>query len=146
MCTATTCNVLLADTDAAVHLVERLIGDGFGVLKATTWHDALRLIEQMKPHVVVVGYHFDEMRADRLIQFLRDAPRRIGIVVVRGLPAGATDFNEEAVAESYRQLGADAYLPLRKTAPAAHAEAVELRSTLRDLCKRVAAPQRRDLP
>jgi hypothetical protein len=141
MSTASRCNVVLADTERAVHLVERFIGDEFSVLKATTWDGALRLIEEMKPHIVVVGYHFDEVRAHRLIQFLRDLPRRIGIVVVRGLPVGAPDLNEEAVAETYRQLGADVYLPLQKTAPAGDAEALHLRSTLRELCKRVTQPE-----
>jgi PleD family two-component response regulator len=108
--------VLVADTAQALPLVARLLGDEFEIRGATTWDDAVRCLGE-RPHVAIVGYHFDGMRAYRLVQKIREEDDAcLGVVVIRAPPLIPHGADEKEIEESYRQLGADTYLVLDKTA------------------------------
>lgn len=112
----TVTRVLLADTPQALPLVARLLGEEFAVFRASTSEEALRVLEAHQPQVAVIGYHFDDQRPYRLLQAIREARERVPVVLVRALPVLRHQNDEKEIEESYRQLGADAYLVLDKAA------------------------------
>jgi len=48
----------VADSEHALPLVVRLLGDAFELCTVPTWADALGCVEAQRPRVIVVGYHF----------------------------------------------------------------------------------------
>jgi PleD family two-component response regulator len=135
-----TCRVLIADTPEALPLVSRLLGEEFEISRASTSDDAERLVEQSRPDVVIVGYHFDGARPYRLLQNLRDGARavRVAALLVRALPVLPQAMEEKGIEDTYRQMGADGYLVLDKGARGdAFKEVSErLRSAVWRLCPR----------
>jgi PleD family two-component response regulator len=130
--------VLVADTAQALPLVARLLGDEFEIRGATTWDDAVRCLGE-QPHVAIVGYHFDGMRPYRLLQKIREEDDAcLGVVVIRAAPLVPHGADEKEIEESYRQLGADTYLVLDKTARGE--QFVEASARLRSAVRRLFAP------
>lgn len=142
--------VLVADTEQALPLVSRLLGgDGFELCTASSSEAALQCIERQRPHVVIVGYDFDGMRAYRFVQQVRalDNAEHRGLLLVRAAPVLAHALKEKDMEESYRQLGVDEYLVLDKGArgEAFEQTAERLRSAVTSLYERLAhARHRRD--
>ena len=142
--------VLVADTEQALPLVARLLGGGdFELCTASSWDEALRCIETLRPHIVIVGYHFEGMRAYRFVQQVRalENAAHLGLLLVRAAPVLAHSGNEKEMEESYRQLGVDEYMVLDKGARGEKFEetAERLRSAVTGLYQRLAyAQQRRD--
>jgi hypothetical protein len=95
-------------------MVTRLLGDEFDVCCASTWDDGVKCLEEQRPHVAVVGYHFDNVRADRFLRHVRANSNagELGVVVIRALPALSSSLDETETEKSYRQLGADIYMIL----------------------------------
>jgi DNA-binding response OmpR family regulator len=110
--------VTIADVEHALGVVTRLLGEEFDVCCASTWDEGLKCLEEQRPHVAVVGYHFDNVRADRFVRHLRahSGASELGVVVVRSLPALSSWLNEAETEKSYRQLGADVYMLLEQAA------------------------------
>ena len=141
--------MLVADTEQALPLVSRLLGDDFELCTASDWDGAMRCIETQHPHVVIVGYHFEGMRAYRFVQQVRalENSQHLGLLLVRSVPVLTHSVNEKEIEESYRQLGIDEYLVLDKGARGEHFDetAERLRSTVTRLYERLADAQlRRD--
>src|SRR5207237_206923 len=89
--------VLVADTAQALPLVARLLGDEFEIRAASTWDDAVRCLGE-RPHVAIVGYHFDGMRPYRLLQKIREeAEPHLGVVLIRALPVLPQRTDEEDI-------------------------------------------------
>ena len=135
------CRVLVADTPEALPLVSRLLGEDFLLTHATTVDEAERLLGEYDPDVVVVGYHFDNLRPYRLLQTLKDddRPMRVAALLVRALPVLPQATDEKRIEDSYRQMGADAYLVLDKAARGeAFTEVSErLRGAVKRLCPKI---------
>ncbi len=110
--------VLVADTARALPLMAKLLGEGWRVLPAPTYAHAVRCLRKSAFDAVIVGYHFDDMRPDRLLRYIRGEPslRSKPVVLVRGLPFLHVGLDDEELRVAYTEIGADAYLPLDKNA------------------------------
>jgi response regulator RpfG family c-di-GMP phosphodiesterase len=135
--------VTIADVEHALRAVTRLLGDDFEVCCASTWDEGLKCLEEQRPHVAVVGYHFDNVRADRFLRHVRARSNasELGVVVIRAVPALSSSVDETETEKSYRQLGADVYMILD---PATGSEnftesSQRLRSAVWNLHKKLAA-------
>lgn len=101
---------LYADTPRAISALEgALVDDDVDFVEAHTYEEAIQAAEITCPDMYVVGHHFDEMQADRLIRFLRSKPWAAStpIVVIRALPLAASSRDEEKFKESYATMGAE---------------------------------------
>ncbi len=110
--------VLIVDTPYAASLVRKLLDPGFETACATSWADAVRSLEEKRPEIVLLGYHFDETRPYRFLQHLRNDPltRHIPVLIVRGVAVQQGPYMDEEIRESYKDLGADAYVAIDKSA------------------------------
>ena len=108
------CRALIAETRKAINdLQSALGGTELELLRAATFEQAIDLARERKPHVCIVGYHFDEARPYRLINRLRgELGEEVPILLIRALPLTTPDRDEEQIGDSYRNIGADEYLPL----------------------------------
>ncbi len=130
--------VLIADTELGAPLLAKLLGDPFDTRTQTTWDGAVRLLQEQKPSIVVVGYHFDETRPYRLIRYVHEqaATRELPVLLVRGIAVEQGPYADEEIRQSYRRLGASAYLALDKSAAAKHPEeAQRLRKLVDELLR-----------
>ncbi len=111
--------ILVVDTAVAGPLVARLLDAEFHVITVDTWNEAVQCLHDDRPDALIVGYHFDGMRAYRFINHVRHDPagERLGILVVRGSLI-SMKVDDAALAESYRAVGADDYVALDKAAQA----------------------------
>ncbi len=129
--------VLIVDTDRGAPLLAKLLGDGFDIAAATTWDDAVRLLQEGLPQIVLVGYHFDQTRPYRFIGHLREQrpSAELPVLLVRGTAVQHGPYMDELVQQSYRSFGANAYLAVDKssTGIAGAQEAERLRQTVIEL-------------
>ncbi len=129
--------VLIVDTDWAAPLLAKLLGDRFDTSTASTWDDAVRLLRERLPQIVLVGYHFDETRPYRFIGHLRERAQsaELPVLLVRGIAVQQGPYIDKLVGESYRSFGASAYLAVDKSLKgmAAVREAERLRQTVVEL-------------
>jgi PleD family two-component response regulator len=81
-------------------------------IAAESYDDALRLLHEKPPNLIVVAYHFDEVRPFRLIRYVRDDPRfdSVPIVLVRVLPLGLGATDEGEMREAYTSLGVNEFV------------------------------------
>ncbi len=115
-----------------------LLGEAFETRRATTWDEAVGALEEKPPQVVVIGYHFDETRPYRFIRHVREqaATRGLPVLLVRGIAVEQGPYADEEIRQSYRSLGANAYLALDKSAGAKHPEQAErLRKLIGELLR-----------
>lgn len=106
--------VLIADKPEAISTLGDGLADGnLNFVEANTFDEAVRVAETMSPDMYLVGHHFDDMRPQRLIKFLKSKPWAAStpIVVVRVLPL-REPANDEEIRRSYITLGADDYVIL----------------------------------
>lgn len=134
--------VTIADVEHALRMVTRLLGDEFDVCCASTWDEGLKCLEDQRPHVAVVGYHFDNVRADRFVRHVRAQSNasELGVVVIRALPVLSSLVDETETEKSYRQLGADVYITLDDAARGANfgQSAQQLRAAVWNLHNKLA--------
>ncbi len=111
-------SILVADTARALPLMAKLLGEDSHIVKAPTYAQAVRCLRKKAFDAVVLGYHFDDMRPDRLLRYIRGEPALRGkpVVLVRGLPFLHVGLDDEELRAAYTEIGADAYLPLDKSA------------------------------
>lgn len=96
--------------------MRRLLGDEFEVVTATSFEEAVEALDY-RVDVIVLGYHFDEMRPYRLLRYLRDdRPMSARVLLVRGLAFESLTIDEAETARTYKDLGVEAYLALDKVA------------------------------
>ena len=104
--------ILIAATSLAMRAIEQSLGTGAAFLRAATLDDALKLIEKESPHLVIVGYHFDQARA--LLLHLQDrlTGRKPPILLVRVLSLPLAERNEKDIRTAYQPLGVDEFISL----------------------------------
>ena len=99
---------VLQDVEAALH--------GFDLRIAETYDGALAALEADAPDAIVLAYHFDQLRPFRLIQHVRGHAElgEVPIIMVRimSIALGATKDSE--LEQSYRELGVDDFVNLRR--------------------------------
>ena len=106
--------VLAAHTGAVVRQLRAALGAEVHVITARTLDEAVRSLHAEEPHLIVVGYHFDELRPFRFIQYAREhlAGSHVPIVLVRALPMHLGATTESQLREAYHTLGVDLVLNL----------------------------------
>ena len=123
------CRILIADTRKAMQeIVGVLEAKELEVLHAYGFEEALTLARERKPHLCIVGYHFDEARPYRLIQQLRaELDETVPIFLIRALSMGEHAADDAHIKESYRALGVNEYLALYEHATSAGWQAARAR-------------------
>ncbi len=108
------CRALIAESERAINQLQSALGrTEMELLRAPTFEQALALAREKKPHVCIVGYHFDEGRPYRLIHQLRgELGEHVPILLIRALPLVTPDRDEQEINDSYRSIGANEYLPV----------------------------------
>jgi PleD family two-component response regulator len=73
-----------------------------------TWEDATSHLDAGRFDLVIVGYHFDELRPFRFIQYVKsDARHRnIPVLLIHALPFHLGAFDAKSVRDAYVALGA----------------------------------------
>lgn len=106
--------VLVADSARATAELRRMFADHVHFVSAQTFEDAVRVLRSRPVHLVMIGYHFDELRPYRLIAYIRKESRspQVPIVLVRLLAAKMGRSSEEQVREAYRSLGIQQFFSL----------------------------------
>jgi hypothetical protein len=84
------------------------------IVAARTLDEAMRSLHAEEPHLIVVGYHFDELRPFRFIQYARAhlAGSHVPIMLVRALPMHLGATTESQLREAYGGLGVDLFFNL----------------------------------
>lgn len=138
--------VLIVDTPYAAPLVRKLLDTGFETTCATSWAEAVRSLEEKRPEIALLGYHFDETRPYRFIQHLRNDPltKHIPVLLVRGTGVQQGPYVDEEIGESYKDLGANGYVAIDKSAACASAstESDRLVRIVRELMQNASASPR----
>lgn len=129
--------ILVAGTGATVHGLQAAVAGEVRLVAVHTLEEAMQLLHAEEPHLVVVGYHFDELRPFRFIQYAREqlGDSGVPIMLVRALPVHLGATTEAELRESYHRLGVHYFFNLFDEAQHhGHAAAVErLRDLLRGL-------------
>jgi hypothetical protein len=75
--------VLVAATSLAMRVIEQALGTGVALLRAQTLEEAVKLVVQGAPQLVIVGYHFEQARA--LLHHLQERfrVRKPPVILVR---------------------------------------------------------------
>lgn len=82
---------------------------------ADAFETAITSFRDAAPDLVIVGYHFDGGRPDRVVRALRELDGEVPVLLVRVLPYAAGRARDADMRQSYRQLGVDEYLVLDET-------------------------------
>jgi hypothetical protein len=106
--------ILVAGTGAAVRELQAAIGVEAALIPAHTLEQAVRSLHAHEPELLVVDYHFDELRPFRFIRYARDylGARPVPILLIRALPAYLGATTEAQLCDAYRTLGVDAFCNL----------------------------------
>lgn len=76
--------ILIAGLEPVMRHVRKTLASDYVTISAEYMEGAKRLLEEERPDCVVVGYHFDQLRAFRLIRYIRaDAKLEVPIILVR---------------------------------------------------------------
>lgn len=106
--------ILVADTNRAMTELRGVLdGQEVEVFNAVSYEKAVDVAKAWRPHLCVVGYHFDEARPYRLVTHLRAESwaSDIPILIVRALPLFVVEKEDtDELRASYRSLGASDYL------------------------------------
>ena len=127
--------VLVVDDDLKLlkMLKRTLVFENLDVLTANNGHEALELVQQEAPDLLIVDWMMPEMDGLELIQRLRDANNRMPIMMltardaienrVDGLESGADDYLVKPFAPA--ELVARVHALLRRVEPKANDQAVQ---------------------
>ena len=135
--------VLVAARGVATRELRAVLEDSVEVIEAGTLEEAVSRYQQEDPDLVVLGYHFDELRPYRFVRHVREDRRRPGrpIVLVQVLPLHFGRTEEAQIGEAYHALGVDEFLDL--SAEAERAGPTAARARLRHaVLKRLPAARR----
>ena len=97
--------VLVVDDEPAARelLVEFLSTKGYEVLTATNGAEALRRVQEDRPHLVLLDIRMPKMSGLEVLQRIREIDAEMGIIMV-------TAVNEEDVGRQALELGAFDYI------------------------------------
>ncbi len=123
--------VLVAASGIATDELRSALEDAVEVIQAGTLEEAVARFRDDDPDLVVLGYHFDELRPYRFVRHVREDERRPArpIVLVQVLPLHLGRTEEAQIGEAYHALGVDEFLDL--SAEAERAGPVAARARLR---------------
>jgi hypothetical protein len=104
--------ILVAATSLAMRAVEHTLGTGVALMRARTLDDALKLIAEAAPNLVIIGYHFDQARA--LLHHLQEQflSRRVPVILIRVLSLPLAEKSELEIRDAYKLLGVDDFVSL----------------------------------
>jgi CheY-like chemotaxis protein len=97
--------VLVADDDpATVELLQEFLrGKGYEVLTAGDGVEALRMVRQEQPHVVLLDIQMPKMDGLEVLRRLREIDQEVGVIMITGV-------NEQEIARKAMALGAFDYI------------------------------------
>ena len=97
----------MAETSRGAAEVRDLFADHLDFVTASTFEDAVQAFQARHPDLVIIGYHFDELRPYRFAEYVRSrrGATELPIVLVRILPSRMGRSTEEEVREAYRAIG-----------------------------------------
>lgn len=84
----------------------------FHVDVASTFDQAMSLMKTASPSVLIVGYHFDQFRPYRLIQYVTAEYPQTPIILVRAMPLVMPHEDDGAIRDAYLAMGISEYLVL----------------------------------
>ena len=104
--------ILVAATSLAIRAIEEALGNGIAFMRARTLDEALKLIAEVAPNLVILGYHFDHARA--LLHHVQERFRdpKIPVILVRVLSLPLAEKNESDIRAAYKPLGVDEFVSL----------------------------------
>ena len=104
--------VLVAATSLAMRVIEQALGTGVALLRAQTLEEAVKLVVQGAPQLVIVGYHFEQARA--LLHHLQEQfrVRKPPVILVRFLALPLAEGDESDIRAAYKSLGVDEFVSL----------------------------------
>jgi hypothetical protein len=104
--------ILVAATSLAMRAIEHALGTGVALMRARTLDEALKLIAEAAPNLVIVGYHFEQARA--LLHYLQEQFRsqKVPVILVRVLTLPLGQRNESDIRAAYKPLGVDDFVSL----------------------------------
>lgn len=106
--------VVVADLPLCLRAIKRLLQNHFRVVEASEYEAAVHAIREEAPNLVIVGYHFDELRPYRLIQHIRkDLANPPPILMVQALPVERGKTEDSDVREAYNTLGVRQFVALQ---------------------------------
>lgn len=97
--------VLVVDDEPAAMelLVEFLSTKGYEVLTATNGAEALRRVQEDRPHLVLLDVQMPRMNGIEVLRRIRELDPELGVIMTTGV-------NEEAVGRKALELGAFDYI------------------------------------
>jgi len=97
--------VLVVDDEPAAMelLVEFLSTKGYEVLTATNGAEALRRVQEDRPHLVLLDVQMPRMNGIEVLRRIRELDPELGVIMTTGV-------NEEAVGRQALELGAFDYI------------------------------------
>jgi response regulator RpfG family c-di-GMP phosphodiesterase len=104
--------ILVAATSLAMRAIEQALGTGVALMRAKTLDEALKLIAEAAPNLVIVGYHFEQGRA--LLHYLQEQFRsqKVPVILVRVLTLPLEQRSESDIRAAYKPLGVDEFVSL----------------------------------
>jgi len=97
--------ILAVDDEAFIRelLVDFLTFDGYDVAAAENGEDALKIIEEMKPHLVIMDIKMPGLSGLEVLRQIKATHKDIGVIMLSA-------FGDSATIQEARSLGADFYL------------------------------------
>ena len=102
--------ILIAESAAGIRFAQTALRDQVEFVGAENFDAAVARFDAARPDLVVVGYHFDELRPFRFIRHVRSHGRPPPIILISVLPYGLGATKEAELAAAYESLGVDEYI------------------------------------
>lgn len=114
--------VLLVEDNALTRSIYKgkLSMEGFSVIEAKDGIDALKLLKEKLPDLIILDLHLEKMDGIKLLSILRETPNWVNIPVIVCSGKGTKDVIKKVL-----EAGADEFLSKMVTSPAKLAETVK---------------------